>query len=508
MSPDDRRRFAEKCRQSPPWFAQFVLGVQLWHLQKEILFSIRDNVRTAVKACHAPGKTFTAAVAVLWFLAAHKDAIVITTAPTWRQVKDVLWREIRRLRERSIVDLGGDLKLDPPTLEFGAKWYAMGLSPKDEDSFAGWHAPYVLVICDEASGVPVKILEALRGLMASGHVRLLYLGNPLRPEGGFYDAFNKAKALWKCFTIGAFQTPNLHHLAADFFGAEFKEDKLRILRTAETVNPHLITASWVADCLEEFGEDSDFWISRVLGEFPDGAPNQLIPLWQANEAAIRWQALVDRDPKDPNKPLPWWLRLHQWKHEVRGGFDVARQGDNESVFAAGSQDVYAPLLTRDKLDTDGVVDFGRLGYRQYNCDRANVDNVGFGGGPSDLLEKTSGMNFVGLNVGEPAVRSDLFINLRAETFFKLRKKFEEGAIAVPPDDKLLGQLSSIRYDATGRRIKIESKEDMKNRGVKSPDRADAVMLAEAESVKSPPPDGGYQAPETDVYTVERRPRWA
>jgi tRNA(Met) C34 N-acetyltransferase TmcA len=163
MTPDEHIRFAKKCRKDPLWFARSVLGVTLWWLQEQILLSIRDNVRTAVKACHAPGKTFTAAVAVLWFLCAHKGAIVITTAPTWRQVKDVLWREIRRLREQSRMDLGGDIKLDPPTLEFGAKWYAMGLSPKDEDSFAGWHAPHVLVICDEASGVPIKILEALRG---------------------------------------------------------------------------------------------------------------------------------------------------------------------------------------------------------------------------------------------------------------------------------------------------------------------------------------------------------
>lgn len=471
MSPGDRRRFAERCRRDPVWYAKEILGVNLWSLQKEIIESIRDNVRTAVKACHAPGKTFTAAVAVLWFLMAHKDAIVITTAPTWRQVKDVLWREIRRLRERSVVELGGHLKLDPPTLEFGAKWYAMGLSPKDEDSFAGWHAPHVLVICDEASGVPVKILEALRGLMASGNVRLLYLGNPLRPEGGFYDAFNKAKRLWECFTIGAFDTPNLAHIKDEFYACKDRDEKLKLLRTTEVVNPHLVNALWVADCLEEFGEDSDFWIARVLGEFPDGAPNQLIPLWRVHEAQNRWQDL----PAE----MRWWERIHEWQAEVKGGFDIARMGNNENVFGATSRDILAPMMCKTKLDTDGVVAFGERAYNRFNCDFANGDNIGFGGGPMDLLEKKHHLNFRGINVGMPAEDREKFINIRAEAAFKLRQKFESGVACIPPDERLAGQLSTIRYDATGKRIKLESKEDMAKRGLKSPDRFDAYMLTEA-----------------------------
>lgn len=477
MSPGDRRRFAIKCRRDPVWYAHTVLGVKLWWMQQQIIESIRDNVRTAVKACHAPGKTFTAAVSVLWFLAAHKDAIVITTAPTWRQVKDVLWREIRRLKERSLVDIGGAMKLDPPTLELGSKWYAMGLSPKDEDSFAGWHAPYVLVICDEASGVPVKILQALRGLMASGRVRLLYLGNPLRPEGGFYDAFNKSASMWKTFTIGAFDTPNLQPIKADFDRCRTREEKLKLLRSTPTVNPHLINAAWVADCLEEFGEDSDFWISRVMGNFPDGSPNQLIPLWRCHDAVARWHELPPEER--------WWDIQRFWRPEKRGGFDIARMGDNESVFAAQSQWVFAPLLARSKLDTDGVVSFGLESYKRYKCDRANGDNVGYGGGPMDILTAAPGVNFLGVNVGEPAKRPELFINLRAEAFFELRRSFEADEIAIPQDDRLIGQLSSLRYDSTGKRIKVESKEDMRARGLKSPDRADAVMLTVADSQAAP-----------------------
>lgn len=515
MSPEDREKFALKCRRDPSWYARKVLGVRLWWMQKDILASIRDNKRTAVKACHAPGKTFTAAVASLWFLSSFRDSIVITTAPTWRQVKDVLWREIRRLRENSRVEIGGRIKLDPPTLEFGAKWYAMGLSPKDEDSFAGWHAPYVLIICDEASGVPVKILEAIRGLMASGRVRLLYLGNPLRPEGGFYEAFNKSAKLWKPFTIGAFDTPNLMHLKADFDRCKTKQQKLHLLRSAKLKNRHLITAEWVADCLEEFGEDSDFWISRVMGEFPDGAPNQLIPLWQVMDARARYEneLVLVNDKGDVTRDLRWWERSG-WNQEIIGGFDIARKGSNESVFAARSidietgLDILAPLRHKTKMDTDEVVEFGEKSYRFFNCNKANGDNVGYGGGPMDTLEKIKDINFYGVNVGTPAKRSDIFLNLRAEAFFDIRRKFESGIACIPPDDKLSGQLSSIRYDSSGRKTKIESKETMEKRGVKSPDRADAYMLTEASVEQIDP---GYsapvEAPKTDVFTVERKRTW-
>lgn len=483
MTPRERALFARKCRQDPVWFAREVLGVTPWSMQEDILRSIRDHIRTAVKACHAPGKTFIVSVAALWFLCAFRDSIVISTAPTWRQVKDVLWREIRRLRENARLDLGGVPKLDPPSLEFGPKWYGMGLSPNDEDSFAGWHAPYILVIVDEASGVPLKILHAIRGLLASGNVRLVYLGNPLRPEGGFYKAFSSP--IWNCFTIGAFDTPNLRDLKADFDRCQTKEEKIRLLRHAPIKNKFLVTASWVADCLEEFGEDSDFWLSRVMGIFPDGSPNQLIPLWKVFDARRRYEELPPE--------MRWWERIAQWDAEVRGGFDIARKGTNESVFAARSVhletglDILAPLRARTKLRKNEVVAFGEQCYREFNCDRANGDNVGYGGGPMDDLEDIPDINFYGVNVGKPAKNKERFLNLRAEAAFAIKKKFDDNVACIPPDEKLAGQLSSIRHDSSGKRIKIESKETMEKRGVKSPDRFDAYMLTEADGEPEDPP---------------------
>src|SRR5690348_3619215 len=91
------RQLIERIRRDPVWFSREILGFDPWSKQREILESVRDNEATAVRSCHGIGKTATAAEVVLWFLAAFgPEALVVTTAPTWRQVRDLLWREIRK----------------------------------------------------------------------------------------------------------------------------------------------------------------------------------------------------------------------------------------------------------------------------------------------------------------------------------------------------------------------------------------------------------------------------
>lgn len=487
MSPEERRNFARRCRQDPVWWSQTILGVALWETQKRLIESVRDNVRTACKACHAPGKTFTAAVTALWFLSSFKDSIVVATAPTWRQVEDVLFREVQALHKSSLVDIGGRFTQSPPGLEMDKKWYFRGLSPKEPDSFAGWHQSHVLIIVDEASGVPVKIMEAIRGLMAGGvTIRLLYLGNPIRAEGGFYDAFNKARGMWNPITIDALDTPNLMAVKSDFLAAPTRAEKLAILRGAKVVHPKLVNGAWVADCLEEFGEDSDFFKTRVRAEFPAGGPNQLIQLQWAEDAADRWERM--QLGKGGVHIPGWWEKLLQWDKRIEAGYDVARMGDNESVFAANSPDqgqlVFAPLQSISKQKTGGVIDFGARMYHRFRCDQVQVDGVGYGGAIGDGLAEIEGINAWNVLAGS-AARSENFLNLRAETFWALRQMFEQGCIAIPRDDRLIAQLSIIRYETRmDRKIKIESKEDMVSRGVRSPDRADAVMLSIARPLKT------------------------
>lgn len=450
-------------------------------MQRQIIESVRDNKRTACAACHSPGKTFTLACTALWFLYAHVGAIVVTTAPTWRQVEDVIWREIRNLHARARVGLGGTMLKAPPRLELAEKWYGIGLSPKDAEAFAGWHAPYVLIICDEASGIPRKIYEAIRGLMSSGYiVRLLILGNPTRPEGELYDAFHRTRHMYApgaLLRISAWDTPNLQQLR--HLRDAPKEVRLRELRAAPLVRPELTSPSYVADMEDEFGLDSAVYKVRVLAEFPPDAPDQLIPLHQLEDGARAWQDLEDE--------ARWWELLHRWAEPVETGYDVARFGDSENVCASRSGDVWAELECWS--GTDSVANVARCKDHALRHRHAlvRVDECGLGGGPADYLIADPEVQAIGVNVARTARDAKKFTNLRAEAYWSLRDRARTGRMIIPADDRLIGQLSTLRYGyrPDGRLI-IESKEEAMKRGVKSPDRAEAVMLSQCASVGAAP----------------------
>jgi hypothetical protein len=99
----EQKSFVRNVVRDPVLFANQFLGVSLWERESEILQSIKDHRRTAVKACHGVGKTFTLAIAALWWLARYREGIVLTTSPTQRQVRTQLWSEIHRAVERARV---------------------------------------------------------------------------------------------------------------------------------------------------------------------------------------------------------------------------------------------------------------------------------------------------------------------------------------------------------------------------------------------------------------------
>lgn len=199
-------RAARRWGHDPVAFARDVLGVDLWSRQQEIARAVRDVARVAVRSCHAAGKTLVAAVCVCWFLYTRPDAIVLTTASTFRQVRYVLWRTIQGLILGAKRYLGGEL-LDTE-LRLGERWYALGLATDHPERFQGFHAPHVLVVVDEPGAVPPDVFAAIEGVLASGRTRLLMIGNPTQPGGPFFDAFHSQAAAYRSFRISAFDTPN------------------------------------------------------------------------------------------------------------------------------------------------------------------------------------------------------------------------------------------------------------------------------------------------------------
>jgi phage terminase large subunit len=474
ITADEARQLRDRGRRDPAWWVRTLFPGDLEPYQVRILESVRDNVRTAVRACHAPGKTWVASRAVLWFLLCHPGSIVVTTAPTWRQVEQLLWAEIRAAYNVARLPLGGCLYKTPQkglVVDSQDKWFAVGVSTTESEKFQGYHAPHVLIVVDESSGVPDNIFEGIRGVLSAGFVRLLLLGNPTRPEGEFYDAFNSKAAVYGGrIHISAWDTPNLAPLKDAHDACPTRAEKVSLLRGAPIEVPHLVSPAWVADMLEEFGEESPIFRVRVLGEFPPSAPDQLIPLHLVEASSARWAE---------ETTMHWW-RQPTWTGQSTLGADIARYGDAETVFASLWEGMVAPLEVYQQQDTMATT--GRLvaAQRRYRAGITRVDAVGLGAGVYDRGREVGIPGLVAVNVGQSSSKPKEFVNIRAEWFWHLRNLFETGAIAVPLDHRLHGQLSSLRYRmVSGGQMQVETKEEARKRGVVSPDRADAVMLAAA-----------------------------
>ena len=167
IDPKDALEIKERAVKDPVWWINNVLGDTLWDKQVEIIESVRDNRTTTVKSCHAIGKSFSASRVGLWYLYTHQPSIVLTTAPTARQVRGILWKEIRTCFQRSRFPLGGtcltqELKLD-------TNWFMWGFTAPDydPDRFQGFHEINLLVIADESSGVSDEIFEGIDGVLTS-----------------------------------------------------------------------------------------------------------------------------------------------------------------------------------------------------------------------------------------------------------------------------------------------------------------------------------------------------
>jgi len=452
---------AKRLQSDPVWFVSKVLGVELWGKQIEILEAVRDYPRTAVRSCHGAGKSFIAGQVILWFLYSFCPSIVLSTAPTWRQVEKLIWKEVRSSYRRSKVPLGGNLLPKSPELQIVQdEWYAAGLSTKDPDKFQGYHEKNILLVVDEAAGVPENIFEAAEGILTSSNARLLLLGNPTQVSGTFYSAF-KGQG-YNTIAISAFDTPNFTAFGIteeDITNGTWPE-KI----TGPLLNPKLITPEWVADKYKRWGPNSPAYQARVRGQFPEEGEDTLIPLAWVEASMERWEEASEGKP-------------------VEIGVDVARFGGDKSVIAVRRGSKVLPLEVYAKQDTMETAGHVIRARNQYGAEKLKIDVIGVGAGVVDRL-KEQGYPVVGINVADKATDPEQFVNLRSELWWNLRERLDPNLatnpdpVALPPDDELLADLSGAKYKIDSRgRIKLESKDDMKKRLGRSPDRGDAVVLA-------------------------------
>jgi phage terminase large subunit len=364
------------------------------------------------------------------------------------QVERLLWGEIRNAVRTAIIEYP---EPSATSLNLGPNHYAVGISTNEGERFQGFHGD-MLVILDEAPGVKPRIYDAIEGFRAGGDVRVLALGNPTIASGPFYDAFTKDREGWNLITISAFDTPNLQGLTLEAL-LELPEEELD-----NNPVPYLTTRRWVKEKFHEWGPGHPLWESRVLGNFPTQSEDALL--------SLAWLEMAKyRDGGDVGP--------------FHAGLDVGGPGESETVLCIrqGQRIVYTGAWSG--IEPRGEVIAALMPFKD-GLETVNVDSVGIG----EYMAKhiaDCGYRVREINVGERSRTPEKYVNLKAELYWGLRLRAESGDIAGLTDERTIAQLAGIRYSHNARgQIVIESKDDARKRGVKSPDRAEAVMLAFAK----------------------------
>lgn len=426
-------------------FLEQRLKTHLWTRQRDIIRSVHDHQRTAVPACFSSSKSFSAArIACAWMqLHPPGTAKVITTATVFRQVRTILWPEIRLAH--SVGKLRGRVNQTEWHLDVGGSEniYGQGVSSADAAGFHGSHAEYVLVIIDEADGVPREIWDAAEGLITTPEDRLVAIGNPWDPAGPFADACKPGSG-FNVIRISAFDAPA-------FTGEQVPEKLHRLL----------VSKEWVEDKQHRWGEADPRYISKVLAHFPEDAEGSLVHLIWMEEAQKR--------VVDPSLPIEL-------------GVDVAgpNAGD-ESVIALRKGNWARTFWSSRSSDTQEIAGMVVKTALDEAATSIKIDYSGIGQGVYDAVRRSIGnrCNVVPVTFGSAPSDRQHFVYLVDEMAWGLRQRLEDGDIDIDEaDDDLAQQLISRRFSINLKgQTRLEEKKAMKARGLPSPDRFDALLLA-------------------------------
>jgi hypothetical protein len=492
-------------RHDPIGFVEHGLHETLWSKQREILVSVRDNKRTAVPACHAPGKSHLAARIVAWWVMSQPAGTsqVVTTATSFRQVRNILWSHIRKLHATHQLD-GECLTVEWKRHHTLA---AFGFAPAqyNETALQGVHAPNLLVVVDEAGGISHTIGNALEALMTGANTRLLLLGNPpTDTENSWFEQACKSD-LYNTIPIPVSSTPN------------FTNEQTGNCQTCprstppHTIATHLVDPTWANEVIHELGEESPFVQARVHAKFVRTTTRQVIPTQWIEDAATN------------TNPAP--------RNTIHLGIDIASDGGDEFVIAradgytvrilhtsSGAANANAVTVAQTCLHhiQQAEADLHRTQHPHGNTPPetltpqgpqggwgdivpprtggasemvvVKVDSIGVGWGVVSLLEAWGreglhGARVVGVNVAERAADVGRFKNVRAELWWNGRVLLEPDVsgfqlVRLDVDRRCLAQLGVGEFvsDSSGR-VKVVGKSELRGRGVGSPDRAEAVLLA-------------------------------
>jgi len=448
-------------------FARDALGVRLDRKQRQILEAIQLNRRVSVRSGHAAGKDYVAAVASLCFLYHYVPSKVINTAPTDRQVINIMMSEIAGIYRNAKINLGGDLWTHKITFE-DSDWFLLGFKTKDKkpEDWSGFHSPNLMVVVTEASGIDQVTFDAIEGIL-TGNSRLVLIFNPNRTTGEAYQSTRSP--LYEKFKISCLNTVNVRAkkiLIPGQVDYEWIDEKIRkpgwVVEISEgEANRDARDFKWD----EKWYRPNDLFLVKVMGEFPRATEDTLIPLSWVELANDRWQDLQGKG-----------------KGTLKLGVDVAGMGRDLTVFAFRRGNVIERLKAYSKQDH--MVTVGKIKNELIKKeDSVLVDSAGEGAGVFSRLMELK-VNAIGVKASESAkdltdmTKQRTFANMRAFLYWAIRDALDPalgGELALPPLDELTQDLTEVHWSTRSNGdIIIEEKDRIKKRLSRSPDYGDAV----------------------------------
>jgi hypothetical protein len=450
---DDPAGFARDCIDWPA-------GEGLTGYQADILTSLHQHHRYAVRGPHGLGKTTSEAIAILWFALTREargvDWKCVTTAGVYRQLEKYLWPEVHKWARRIRWDrLGRGLFRPGELLDMAVKLphgEAFAASVGDPEMIEGAHADSLLFVYTEAKAIADAVFDATEGAFSGARPTglpeafALVQSTPGPPIGRFYDIHRR--------------------------GAGLEDWTVRHVTVDEATAAGRISADWRDARRRQWGADSALYANRVLGEFHADDEDGVIPLAWLEAAHARWHAWVDA-----GRPGRRGIRIL--------GLDVARGGGDKTAFAHRQGDVVLSVERHDYRDTMPIVGLAKARLENHPHSKAVVDVVGMGGPVLDRLREQD-VGTVGFVAGAGSDRRDAtgelgFFDLRAEAWWSLREQLDPSSgatLAIPPDDLLAGDLTAPKWRMMSNgRIRVESKDDIRKRLGRSTDTGDAVVQA-------------------------------
>ena len=428
--------FIRKYQNDPVSFVREVLGVEPDVWQIDFLNAVAAGERKiSIRSGHGVGKSTGGSWAMLWYLLTRYPVKVVVTAPTSAQLYDALFAELKRWVKELPDAVQQLLDVKQERIELRASPTEAFISARTSraeqpEALQGVHSENVMLVADEASGVPEQVFEAAAGSMSGHNALTILFGNPVRSSGFFFDTHNRLKDEWWTKRVSCVDSPR-------------------------------VSEAYIGEMKSRYGEESNAYRIRVLGEFPRSDDDTIIPMELLESAK-------NRDVSgNPDAPIIW-------------GLDVARFGSDSSVLCKRQSNVLIDMQRWRNLDlmqlTGAVVaQYEACEFKERPVEIL-VDSIGLGAGVVDRLRELK-LPARGINVSESPAMGATYLNLRAELWHKLKAWLERRDCKIPNDEDLIAELATVRYTFTSNgKVKIESKDDIRRRGLKSPDKADALCL--------------------------------